>query len=104
MINAPIDLVEQLFNFTTNIFSGFSGIIILVIAIVLGFWIFGVIIDIVANIWAEKREMKEIKLAVETLRIAGFTITEKIPITQKEMDIRSAVAFLRRKGFIVSEK
>lgn len=94
-INLPPETTNKIVNFTSNFLGGFSPIIILVIAVVFGFWLFEVLIGIIGGLIETRYLKKDIKIVEE----AGYQVIEA-DIPEEEVDeVKEAIKRLRRRGY-----
>lgn len=102
-VTLPASTTVSIWGYVSSLFSGISPVVIIVIALVFGFWILEIVIGLMSTALEGRHELKAIAGAVETVKKAGYTITEKVPKTEAELELASALRFLRTRGFIVKE-
>lgn len=96
-INLPTETTGKIVGFTSNFLSGLSPIIILVIAVVFGFWLFEVLIEIIGGLIETRYLKKDIKIVEQ----AGYQVIEA-DIPEAEVDeVKEAIKRLKRRGYKV---
>lgn len=103
IINVATSTGGAIFQQTTSIFSGFKLWIIFIIALVLGFWLFEILIGIVSDVLARRREDADIKAAMALLTRYGLVAVRPAIPTEQEKAIKEAEKLLKQFGYKIEK-
>jgi hypothetical protein len=101
-ISIPTSTTPNIISMATNMFHGFSSIIILVISLVFGFWVLSIIVRIATTVLQNRRYARNIASSIAFLRTRGYEIMAGVPISPEVIKEAEEVRFLRREGYEVT--
>jgi nitrogen fixation/metabolism regulation signal transduction histidine kinase len=104
IVNVSTSTGGAIFQQATSIFSGFKLWIIFIIALVLGFWLFEILIDIVSGVLARRREDADIKAAMTLISRYGLVAVMPAIPAEQERAIKEAEKLLKQMGYKIEKK
>jgi hypothetical protein len=104
VINVSSSIGGSIMAQTSSIFGGFKIWIIFIIALVMGFWLFEVLIGWIVGVFERRREDAEMRSAVRLLAKHGLVpVIPPVPI-EEEKALKTAESYLRKAGYKIEKK